>query len=66
MESINVFYCKHYILYIFLLNLMLSCLFSESVLELSIMPKDDDVLQLVSVRLSIFTFSHTVKPNKLS
>ncbi|XP_026114567.1 rho GTPase-activating protein 23-like [Carassius auratus] len=27
---------------------------SESVLELSIMPKDEDVLQLVSVRLSIF------------
>lgn len=37
---------------------MSSC--SESVLELSIMPKDEDVLQLVSVSMGFFT--HLIPP----
>lgn len=57
-----------------------SCLFlshvscSESVLELSIMPKDEDVLQLVSVSMRFFThilphphlkYTHKINPHIL-
>lgn len=37
---------------------------SESVLELSIMPKDEDVLQLVSVSMGFFT--HLNPPKQLT
>lgn len=42
------------------LPLYMSC--SESVLELSIMPKDEDVLQLVSVSMVFFT--HLIPPTQ--
>lgn len=56
METINGFHTVYILIESHALWVSLTC--SESVLELSIMPKDEDVLQLVSVRLSIFDFSH--------
>lgn len=59
METINGFHTVYILIETHALWVSLTSLCSESVLELSIMPKDEDVLQLVSVRLSIFDFSHT-------